>query len=114
MGQASSLSYSFWSSASNSVTGYIRFTHSAGLVLTAVMHAKAQPRAVLSISSLSARLMPTCSGCPQQSPGPSEGTYQRLLPIPSGPHTQHMSMPLWHLCSSRHACRGAEGRGGQG
>lgn len=41
MGQASSLSHSFWSSASNSVTGYIRFTLSASLDLTVVTHAKA-------------------------------------------------------------------------
>lgn len=50
MGWVSSLSHSFGSSVSNSVTGGIRFTLSAGLDLTVVTHVKAQPRAVVSIS----------------------------------------------------------------
>lgn len=67
---------------------------------------------VLSINSISARLVPACSRCPQPSPVPSEDSC--VLPIPPGP-SQPMSVLLCHLCSGRcEPCKEAEGRTGQG
>lgn len=95
--------------------GCIRHTPSVGLDLTVVTHAKTQTGSGL-CCPLTAFLqglyylpqVPLTKSCP------SEGSWQRLLSIPSGP-SRHMFVLLYHLRGGRcEPCKDVEGKVGQG